>query len=60
MTLESFTHPLLASRRFVDTAVVLVESDETGTNDGTPFSMTFRRTDTWVLEDDGWRFDMPR
>ena len=56
MTLDRFT--LLdssASRRFGDTAVVLVESDQSGTHDGTPFSMTFRYTDTWVLEEDRWR-----
>lgn len=55
MTLDRFTLRLLASRRFGDTAVVLAESDQSGTHDDTPFSMTFRYTDTWVLEDDRWR-----
>ena len=55
MALDSFTLRLIASRRFGDTAVALVESDQTGSHDGSPFSMTFRYTDTWVLEDDSWR-----
>ena len=55
MTLDTFTLRLTASRRFGDTAVVLVESDQGGTHDGTPFSMTFRYTDTWVLEDGSWQ-----
>lgn len=55
MTLDSFTLRLVASRRFGDAAVVLVESDQNGTHDDTPFSMTFRYTDTWVFEDDRWR-----
>jgi len=55
MTLDSFTLRLIASRRFGDTAVALVESDQTGTHDGSSFSMTFRYTDTWVHEDDSWR-----
>jgi ketosteroid isomerase-like protein len=55
MTLDRFTLRLLASRQFGDTAVVLVESDQTGTHDGSPFSMTFRYTDTWVFEGDRWR-----
>ena len=55
MTLARFTLRLLASRRFGDTAVVLVESDQSGTQDGTPYSMTFRYTDTWVLDAEHWR-----
>ena len=54
MTLDRFTLRLVASRRFGDMAVALVESEQSGTHAGTPFSMTFRYTDTWVLED-GWR-----
>ena len=55
MTLDSFTLRLVASRRFGDTAVALVESEQSGTHAGMPFSMTFRYTDTWVLDDDLWR-----
>ena len=55
MTLDSFTLLLLATRRFGDTAVVLVESDQSGAHNGSPFSMTFRYTDTWVLENERWR-----
>ena len=55
MTLDSFSLRLLAARRFGDTAVALVESQQSGTHDGAPFSMAFRYTDTWVLEDDMWR-----
>lgn len=55
MTLDRFTLRLVASRRFGDTAVAVVESDQSGTHDRRPFSMTFRYTDTWVLEDDRWR-----
>jgi len=56
MTLDSFTLRLVAARRFGNTAVALVESRQSGTHDGAPFSMTFRYTDTWVLEDDDvWR-----
>jgi ketosteroid isomerase-like protein len=54
MTLDSFTLLLVASRRFGDTAVALVESEQSGTHAGIPFSMTFRYTDTWVLDDDVW------
>ncbi len=54
MRLESFTLRVVASRRYNETAVVLVESTQNGTHDGAPFSMTFRYTDTWVLEDDVW------
>jgi ketosteroid isomerase-like protein len=55
MTLDSFTFRLIASRRFGDTAVALVESEQSGTHAGTPFSMTFRYTDMWVLDDGVWR-----
>ena len=56
VTLDSFTLRLVAARRFGDTAVALVESQQSGTHDGASFSMTFRYTDTWVLDDDGaWR-----
>jgi len=55
MSLDHFTLRIVASRRFGDVAVVLVESAQSGTHDGAPFSMTFRYTDTWVLEDDAWR-----
>jgi ketosteroid isomerase-like protein len=55
MTLDRFTLRLVASRRFGEAAVVLVESDQSGTHDGISFSMTFRYTDTWVFEDDRWR-----
>jgi ketosteroid isomerase-like protein len=58
MTLESFTLRLVASRRFGDTAVALVESEQSGTHAGMPFSMTFRYTDTWVLDDDVWRLEI--
>jgi ketosteroid isomerase-like protein len=54
MTLDSFTLRLVASRRFGDTAVSLVESEQSGTHAGTPFAMTFRYTDTWVLDDGVW------
>ena len=49
MTLDTFTLRIVASRRFGDAAVVLVESDQSGTHDGTVFSMIFRYTDTWVF-----------
>ena len=56
MSLDSFALRLVAARRFGDAAVALVESQQSGTHDGAPFSMTFRYTDTWVLEDDDvWR-----
>jgi ketosteroid isomerase-like protein len=55
MTLDGFTLRVLASRRFGDVATALVESEQTGTHGGAPFSMTFRYTDTWVLDDGGWR-----
>ena len=55
MVLDRFTLRLVASRRFGDVAVALVESEQSGTHAGTPFSMTFRYTDTWVLDDSGWR-----
>lgn len=55
MTLDGFSLRLIASRRFGDTAVALVESEQSRTHDGTHFSMTFRYTDTWVLEGDSWR-----
>ena len=55
MTLDSFSLRLVASRRFGETAVALVESHQSGTHDGIPFAMTFRYTDTWVLEDDSWQ-----
>jgi len=55
MTLDRFTLRLLAFRRFGDTALALVESDQSGTHGGAPFSMTFCYTDTWVLEGDLWR-----
>jgi len=55
MTLASFALRLVASRRFGDTAVALVESEQSGIHAGTPFSMTFRYTDTWVLDDGVWR-----
>jgi ketosteroid isomerase-like protein len=55
MTLDSFTLRLIATRRFDATAVALVESDQSGTHDGRPFSMSFRYTDIWVLEGPAWR-----
>ena len=55
MTLDRFTVRLIASRRFGDIGVALVESDQTGTDDGSPFSLTFRYTDTWVREGESWR-----
>jgi len=55
MTLDRSTLRLVASWRFGNSAVVLVVSDQSGTYDGTPFSMMFRYTDKWVLEDDRWR-----
>jgi hypothetical protein len=54
MTLDRFTLRLIASRRYGDTAVALVESEQSGTHAGTPFAMTFRYTDTWVLDDGVW------
>ena len=55
MTLDRFTLRLVASRRFGDTAVALVESEQSGTHAGAPFSMTFRYTDMWILDDGVWR-----
>ena len=55
MALDRFTVRLIASRRFGESAVALVESDQHGTHDGSPFSMTFRYTDTWVRDGESWR-----
>ena len=55
MTLESFSLDVVASRRFGTTAIVLAESAQSGTHDGAAFSMTFRYTDVWVLEEDRWQ-----
>lgn len=54
-TLDSFTLRVVDSRSYGDTAVVLVESSQRGTHAGTRFSMSFRYTDTWVLERDDWQ-----
>ncbi|HEU5211185.1 MAG TPA: nuclear transport factor 2 family protein [Gaiellaceae bacterium] len=55
MTLERFDLRLLASRKYGDVGVVLAESTQDGTHDGSAFSMTFRYTDVWVRGDAGWR-----
>ena len=55
ITLDRFSLRIVASRRLGDTAVALVESEQSGTHWGTPFSMTFRYTDTWVVDDGVWR-----
>jgi len=55
MTLDSFALRVIGTRRYGDTAVALVESQQSGTHDGAPFSMTFRYTDTWVRDDGVWR-----
>jgi hypothetical protein len=55
MTLERFDIRLIATRRYGDVGVVLAESSQEGAHDGAPYSMTFRYTDVWVLESDGWR-----
>jgi ketosteroid isomerase-like protein len=54
MSLDSFDLRLLATRRFGDVAVVLVESQQEGTHDGQPFSLLFRYTDVWVGGESGW------
>jgi hypothetical protein len=54
MTLESFDLRVLATQRFGDVAVVLVESAQEGTHDDEPFALTFRYTDVWVGGDSGW------
>lgn len=54
-TLDTFSFDVIASRRFGDTAVVLAKSHQSGTHDGDPYSMTFRYTDVWMLENDAWR-----
>jgi len=55
MTLERFDLSLLATRLYGDVGVVLAESTQDGTHDGSAFSMTFRYTDVWVRGDSGWR-----
>ena len=55
MTLENFDLRLLATRSYGDVAVVLSESNQEGSHDGEPYSMTFRYTDVWVRGGDGWR-----
>ena len=55
MTLDRFDLTLVATRRYGDVAVVLAESAQEGSHDEAPYSMVFRYTDVWVLEDAGWR-----
>jgi ketosteroid isomerase-like protein len=55
MTLDHFDIRLVAIRRYGDVAVVLAESTQEGTHDGSPYSMTFRYTDVWLRESAGWR-----
>jgi ketosteroid isomerase-like protein len=55
MTLERFDLRLVATRMYGDVGVVLAESTQEGTHDGTAYSMTFRYTDVWVRDDTGWR-----
>lgn len=55
MTVERFDLRLLATRMYGDVGVVLAESTQDGTHDGTAYSMTFRYTDVWVRGDTGWR-----
>ena len=54
MSLDSFDLRLLATQRFGDVAVVLVESQQEGTHHGQPFSLLFRYTDVWVGAESGW------
>ena len=54
MTLTNFDFSMIATRRYGDAAVVICESLQTGTHDGTPFAMTFRYTDVWVCESGEW------
>ena len=54
MTLASFDLRLLATQRFGDVAVALVESSQEGTHDGEAFALNFRYTDVWVRGDSGW------
>jgi ketosteroid isomerase-like protein len=46
---------VITTRRYGDVGVVLPESRQEGTHDGAPVSMSFRYTDVWVLEGEGWR-----
>jgi ketosteroid isomerase-like protein len=55
MTLERFDLRVLATQRYGDVGVVLAESAQEGTHDGTPYATTFRYTDVWVRQDAGWR-----
>jgi ketosteroid isomerase-like protein len=55
MTVERFDLRLLATRSYDDVSVVLAESNQEGSHDGKPYSMTFRYTDVWVEDGDGWR-----
>jgi ketosteroid isomerase-like protein len=55
MTLTDFDFRLIATRRYAAAAVIICESSQTGTHDGTPFAMTFRYTDVWLPEDGEWR-----
>ncbi len=56
MTLDEFDLRLIATRRFGDVAVVVAESARRrGLTNGDAFAMTFRYTDVWVREGNGWR-----
>jgi len=55
MTLKRFDLRLLATRDYGDVTVVLVESNQEGSHDDKPYSMTFRYTDVWVRGGERWR-----
>jgi ketosteroid isomerase-like protein len=55
MTLERYDLRVIATRRYGDVGVVLAETGQKGTHDGVLYSMSFRYTDVWVLEGEGWR-----
>jgi ketosteroid isomerase-like protein len=54
MSLDSYDFPVVATQRFDGVEVVLAESAQSGTHDGSPFSLTFRYTDVWVRGESGW------
>jgi ketosteroid isomerase-like protein len=53
--LESFDLRVAHTRRYGDTAVVLVESVQSGTRQGERWSLILRYTDVWTLGPGGWR-----
>ena len=55
--LNKFDYEDVRVRRYGDVAIVQCRSHQSGTivASGEPWSGTFRYTDVWVLDPDGWR-----